>query len=1265
MAAIKQTKAELHSENEKLKKQIAKLKSRKIDPAETDAEKRIYQKAIENSPISIVITDTEGKIEFVNPFFSKLTGYSYKEVIGKTPNILSSGYHPQKFYKDLWETIKNGKIWKGEFLNTKKNGKQYWESATISPVFNNRGEITHFVSTKEDITERKKSEENFQQLAEQSPNMIFINQRGRIVYANKKCEEVLGYTRKELYSLDFDFRKLIEPEYANLIKGEFEKYLQGEETHTIEYAIRTKIGRRIDVLHSTKIIEYDGSSALLGIITEITHLKEIEEKVRQSEQDYRRLFDEAHDLIIVFEPENEIILDVNQRACEVYGYKRSELIGMSLKKISKFVSRGEENIKKTLQKGTYKHFETIHISKEGREIHLEINASVLEYMGQNAILSLNRDITERKKADEAIRESERKLSTIIDNIPGMTYRCLMDEFWTMKFISKGCEEITGYSQLELLDNKELSYEDLIYPEDREIVRQEVFKTLDTQNQFELEYRIVRKDGSIRWVWERGVQIEETMDGIPLLEGIIEDITKRKIAEDALQEAYDIINKSPAIPFLWKNEEGWPVEYVSENVVNLFEYTAEEFMSGKISYSKIIHPEDLKRVGNEVSRYSSEEGTDRFSHETYRIVTKSGNIKWVEDKTYIRRDENNSITHYQGIVEDITVRRLTELARLESEEKFSKTFSLSPSPMIISEIESGKVVDINKSFEKIIKYSKQEILGKSVFDLNLWTNIEDRGNYIKKMKVDKSVSNLEIKIRTKSGEIKNILISGEILTIQDKPYLLTSGIDITERKRIEEALIESKQMLSHVLNTIPVRVFWKDLDGVYLGCDQLFARDAGRSNPEEVIGDNDYNMGWAEQAELYRSDDRLVIESGKPKINYEEPQTTPEGKTIWLRTSKIPLLDSTGNIYGVLGTYEDITERKLAEQALRESENKFRNVLENIQLIGLMLDKNGRLTFANDFLLELTGWKREEAIGQNWFDNFLPDDVREKVKKMFFETLETGVFPLSYQNEIITKGGELRLIDWSNIIHQNNQNKTYAVTSIGEDITERKKAEKKLLDSHNQLRSLAERLQMIREEERATIAREIHDDLGQVLTALKMDISSLQRKLNVEPGELTDRTDKMLELVNSSIQTVKRIATELRPGILDDLGLFSAIEWLVEEFQNRTKIDCQLDIEGEMDLIDDEISIAVFRIFQETITNITRHSNATQTIIKLFCSDKYLMLDVQDNGKGISAEELYGPGSLGILGMRERVHILRGEFEISGEAGKGTKVQVKIPLRKKA
>ncbi|NNL22266.1 MAG: PAS domain S-box protein, partial [Ignavibacteriaceae bacterium] len=879
-----------------------------------------------------------------------------------------------------------------------------------------------------------------------------------------------------------------------------------------------------------------------------------------------------------------------------------------------------------------------------------------------AIEGVARDITERKKTDEAISESERKLSTIIDNIPGMTYRCLMDEFWTMKFISKGCKEITGYTQLDLLDNKNLSYEDLIYPDDREMVRREVLRSLDTKKQFELEYRVTKKDGSIRWVWERGVQIEENLGGIPLLEGIIEDITEKKLALEALKEAHDIINKSPAIPFLWKNEEGWPVEYVSENVVDLFEYTAEEFMSGKVSYSKSIHPEDLERVGNEVTRHSSEEGTDRFSHEPYRIVTKSGKIKWVEDKTYVRRDEKNNITHYQGIVENITARRQIELAQLESEEKFSKLFNSSPSPMIISEIDSGKVVDINKSFEKLILYSKQEIIGKNVFDLNLWANIEDRGKYIKKIKGDKSVSNYEIKIRTKSGEIRDSLISGEIIVIQDKSYLLTSGIDITKRKQVEKALRQSEERFILLFEQSPIPQELFDANAYQLKVNSAWKKLWNTEPPPPGT----YNALLDPQIEALGIKEELAKSFKGKKIVLDEVWFDPaksglQGKKRCLRTSSHAIKNIDGKILNVVVYNEDITERKQAEEALRRNEEKLRNIIEHTTNLFYSHTSEHILTYVSPQSKTFFGYEPEEAMIK-WTQLVSDNPINQKGFNATVKAIETGNPQPPYELELKKKDGNLSWVEVHEApIVQNG--KTIAIVGALTDITQRKLAERKLQESHNQLRSLAERLQLIREEERAAVSREIHDDLGQVLTALKMDISSMQGKKDIKQNELNERTDKMLELINSSIQTVKRIATELRPGILDDLGLLPAIEWQAEEFQNRTKIKCQLKTEGDLDIIDDEVSIAVFRVFQETLTNITRHSNATQTDIKLICSDKELILKIQDNGRGISKEQIYGPMSLGILGMRERVHILRGEFDISSKMGKGTTVQIKIPLRK--
>jgi len=177
----------------------------------------------------------------------------------------------------------------------------------------------------------------------------------------------------------------------------------------------------------------------------------------------------------------------------------------------------------------------------------------------------------------------------------------------------------------------------------------------------------------------------------------------------------------------------------------------------------------------------------------------------------------------------------------------------------------------------------------------------------------------------------------------------------EMASLQHRTSESRQMLSQVLNTVPVRVFWKDKDLRYMGCNEPFSRDAGFSAPADLVGKTDFEMGWKEQAELYRADDRKVIETGVPKIGYEEPQTTPDGKRIWLRTSKIPLRDTDGTTAGILGTYEDITNTKLAEEALRESEEKYRSVIENVQDIFYRSDRDGNLVMASPSMLKLLGY----------------------------------------------------------------------------------------------------------------------------------------------------------------------------------------------------------------------------------------------------------------------------------------------------------------------
>jgi len=219
---------------------------------------------------------------------------------------------------------------------------------------------------------------------------------------------------------------------------------------------------------------------------------------------------------------------------------------------------------------------------------------------------------------------------------------------------------------------------------------------------------------------------------------------------------------------------------------------------------------------------------------------------------------------------------------------------------------------------------------------------------------------------------------------------------------------------------------------------------------------------------------------------------------------------------------------------------------------------------------------------------------------------------------------------------------------------------KLQGSFEQLRALAGRLQSIREEERKRVAREIHDELGQALTAIKLDVSSLVREMPEDQRRQSTRTQTILMLVDETIRSVRRIATELRPGMLDDLGLVATLEWAGEEFGARTGTQCRLDLPSDDLVVDPDTAVAIFRIFQETLTNVARHANAKEVKARLAIEDGNLTLEVHDNGSGIPGEKLQKGRSLGILGMRERATLLGGNLSITGFPGKGTAVRVWIP-----
>jgi len=332
-----------------------------------------------------------------------------------------------------------------------------------------------------------------------------------------------------------------------------------------------------------------------------------------------------------------------------------------------------------------------------------------------------------------------------------------------------------------------------------------------------------------------------------------------------------------------------------------------------------------------------------------------------------------------------------------------------------------------------------------------------------------------------------------------------------------------------------------------------------------------------------------------------------------------------------------------------------------------VNAEGRLVLFNGAAQELFQYSEEEALNQ-------PADIllREEICKIHQERLEKflkrgvgrcGHIGRRMEKFFRRKDGSLFEAEVS--MSGGRFDGLRLVVLAIHDITSRKRAEEELLASREQLRALAGRLQAVREEERTRIAREIHDELGGALTGLKIDFSLLTRAaLKIENEtvrtSLLAGMDSMNESVDSTIQTVRRIAMELRPDVLDDLGLVAALEWQLKDFEKRTGTRCELFPPVEDVSLDADLSTALFRIFQEALTNVARHSGATEVRVRLRADADSSTLEVEDNGKGIKKEKTLSKESLGLLGMRERAEMFGGRITVTGTPGTGTTVTVEIP-----
>lgn len=363
----------------------------------------------------------------------------------------------------------------------------------------------------------------------------------------------------------------------------------------------------------------------------------------------------------------------------------------------------------------------------------------------------------------------------------------------------------------------------------------------------------------------------------------------------------------------------------------------------------------------------------------------------------------------------------------------------------------------------------------------------------------------------------------------------------------------------------------------------------------------------------------------------------------------------------LETLRQILYRAMGVRRLREAEKKYRSIFENAIGGIYQITPDGRYITANLALSRIFGYESPHDLITDISNIGLQLYVKSDRRSKFIHLIQQNKVITGFESQVYRKDGRKIWISESACAVYDANGKLLYYEGIIEDITERKLAEEELKRSREQLRNLSAHLQSAREKERMYIAREIHDELGQTLTALKMDLSWLNSKIPKDQKSLLLKTRTMSDLIDTAVKTVQRVSTELRPGLLDDLGLTAAIEWQTDEFKQRTGIQCELYLDSEDVMVIQDISTALYRILQEALTNIVRHANAT--IVKVSFKKKAgkVELEVRDNGKGITEEQISNPKSFGLIGIQERVYLLGGEVHIIGIYGKGTTITVNIPL----
>jgi PAS domain S-box-containing protein len=1059
-----------------------------------------YQFIVESARDAIFFKNLESRYIIANDSTLEVFGLPHQKVIGKDDyEVLANEAEAKKNIEDDKIVFKTGKPIEITKLMTGADGKQCWFQAIKVPQFDDKGRVIGLVGIARDITERKNMEEQIEKLArfpeENSSPVYRVSKDGVLLYANPA-------SREQILEDQTKIGDKIPEKWIGMIKNVYDSGTRQE--------VEVELNGRIFLFEQVPIIEggYVNSYAI-----DITERKKAEEALRLSEEKFAKAFSTSPAAIFITTLKEGRFIDLNEIAIGVFGYTREEVVGHTAKELNMWANYNDRDIVvQNIRRGNaVRDMDARFCRKSGEVFDGIISVDVINIGSTECLISTIVDITERKNMEEALRRNEARYRSSIELTGQLA--------WTTDSNGEVVEDIPlwrKFTGLSYEETKGSGWTKALHPEDAEHTRQVWGKAVKDKKAYEVEYRLRRFDGVYRDFLTRGIPVFKEDGSIREWVGVNIDITDRKKAEEKLH----------------------------------------------------------------FTRFTIDNAVDTM--------------------VCVDQDARN--------------------------------------------------IDVNDAFCRAVGYSREELLSMTVHDIDPNYSAKIWPEFWEKLKQKGSLT-FESCHRRKDGKVFPIEATVTFFKYKGKEYHCGFARDITERKKASKALAQSESKFRSLVEHLPQKIFIKDKNSVYLFSNQNYARDM-KITPEEIIGKTDYDFYPKELAEKYRSDDKRIIKTGK--IEDIEEKYIENGEDRWVHTIKTPYKDAKGNIIGMLGIFRDITEYKKNQNALKAEQKRLYDVLETMPVMVCLLTPDYHVSFANRSFREKFGEANGRRCYEYCFGRSEPCDFCQT-----YNVLKTGK---PHHWEITSPDGR-SIIDAYDFPFTDTDGSPL-ILEMDIDITERKKAEQKMREGQQQLRSLASELTLVEERERARLAAEMHDESIQSVSISKMKLDELRKSVSNEG--LGKKLEEICDLLDKTIKDMRSLIFKVSSPVFEQFGFELAVQdWLFEQVEKKHNIKTEYVTDQQVKSLDKNVALLLFRNVRELLTNIIKHAKGTKIKISVNKVGNDIKVCVEDNGIGFDIvnvlNKAVSEGAFGLFSIRQCLENLNGRLEIKSEPGCGCSITMIAPL----